>query len=103
MIDPLSVPAFVNMKEAKFLNLWLDFGTFIRAPFFRANMEFVVDSVSIIMIVTITTISFLVHLYSIVYMKKDPHSVRFFALLSLFTFFMIVLVMAGNLVMLYIG
>jgi len=55
------------------------------------------------MVTTITVISFLVHLFATTYMKSDPHQVRFFALLSLFTFFMIVLVLGGNMVMLYIG
>ena len=55
------------------------------------------------MIFTITLISFVVHLYSTVYMRNDPHSVRFFGFLSLFTFFMVVLVTGANFVMLYIG
>ena len=103
LIKPLEDTAFDAVKNAESLNLWLDFGNFINTTYFRASFEFVIDSVSIIMVGTITTISFLVHLYSTVYMKSDPHQVRFFALLSLFTFFMIVLVMGGNLVMLYIG
>jgi proton-translocating NADH-quinone oxidoreductase chain L len=103
LIQPLKDPAFTAMKDAHDLNIWLDFGSFIGAPFFSINFEFVLDSISLIMVVTITTISFIVHLYATVYMRSDPHQVRFFALLSLFTFFMIVLVMGGNMVMLYIG
>jgi proton-translocating NADH-quinone oxidoreductase chain L len=103
LIRPLEDAAFVAMKEAEYFNIWLDFGGFIGAPFFPINFEFVLDSISLVMVTAITTISFLVHLYATVYMRTDPHQVRFFALLSLFTFFMIVLVTGGNMVMLYIG
>jgi hypothetical protein len=103
LIDPLSDPLFCFMKESNQLNLKIDYGTFLDAPFFHANFNFVFDSVSIVMALVITTISFLVHLYSTSYMKSDPHQIRFFALLSLFTFFMLILVCADNLVMLYVG
>ena len=103
LIRPLEDAAVVAVQRADFLNLWLDFGSFITAPFFPISFEFVLDSLSIIMVTTVTTISFLVHLYSTVYMKNDPHQVRFFALLSLFTFFMLVLLLGGNMVVLYMG
>lgn len=103
LIRPLEDPTFVAISGCKDFNLHLNFGNFIETPFFTACFEFVVDSVSLVMVVTVTTISSLVHLYSTVYMSKDPHQVRFFALLSLFTFFMILLVTAGNLLLLYVG
>jgi len=109
-IDPVVVglltiddPVHNAMYNSQNFNLTLDFGSFIDSPTLYANFEFVLDSVSIVVVFIVTIISSLVHLYSTVYMGKDPHQVRFFALLSLFTFFMIVLVQAGNLVMLYIG
>jgi NADH-quinone oxidoreductase subunit L len=95
--------ALVHVFRSSSINLELNFGRFINSPFLRADFEFVFDSVSLIMVFTVTLISALVHLYSTVYMKSDPHAVRFFGLLSLFTFFMIVLVGAGNMVMLYVG
>ena len=55
------------------------------------------------MLVVVTTVSALVHLYSIGYMAEDPHRPRFFAYLSLFTFFMLALVTADNLVQLFFG
>lgn len=55
------------------------------------------------MLVVITTISFLVHLYSSEYMGHDPFLPRFLSFLSLFTFFMLVLVTADNLVQLFLG
>ena len=55
------------------------------------------------MLVVVTTVSALVHLYSIGYMAEDPHRPRFFAYLSLFTFAMLTLVTADNLVQLFFG
>jgi NADH-quinone oxidoreductase subunit L len=55
------------------------------------------------MLVVVTTVSALVHVYSIGYMSHDPHRPRFFAYLSMFTFAMLALVTADNLVQLYFG
>lgn len=81
----------------------LQFGDFVGTKFLRAEYNLLFDSVSLIFALVVTFISLLVHLYSIEYMKNDPHVVRFFSFLSLFTFFMMVLVGAGNMVILYIG
>lgn len=62
-----------------------------------------VDMLTAVMLVVVTTVSALVHLYSIGYMSEDPHCPRFFAYLSLFTFFMLILVTADNLVQLFCG
>jgi NADH-quinone oxidoreductase subunit L len=56
-----------------------------------------------VMLVVVTTVSALVHVYSIGYMSEDPHRPRFFSYLSLFTFAMLMLVTADNLVQLYFG
>ena len=55
------------------------------------------------MLVIITTVSSLVHIYSIKYMEKDPHLPRFMAYLEIFTFFMIILVTSNNLIQLFLG
>ena len=55
------------------------------------------------MLVVVTTISAFVHLYSMGYMEEDPHRPRFFSYLSLFTFAMLMLVTADNLVQLFFG
>ena len=55
------------------------------------------------MLVVVNTVSAFVHLYSIGYMEEDPHRPRFFAYLSLFTFAMLMLVTADNLVQLFFG
>ena len=61
------------------------------------------DNITWSMLVLILGVSFLIHLFSIGYMEGDPHIPRFMGYLSLFTFFMVVLVSAGNLVQLFIG
>src|SRR3954454_1723502 len=62
-----------------------------------------VDTLTAVMLVVVTTVSSFVHLYSIGYMEEDAHRPRFFAYLSLFTFAMLMLVTADNLVQLFFG
>jgi NADH-quinone oxidoreductase subunit L len=62
-----------------------------------------VDTLTAVMLVVVTTISALVHLYSIGYMDEDPNRPRFFSYLSLFTFAMLMLVTSDNLVQLFFG
>ena len=62
-----------------------------------------IDTLTAVMLVVVTTVSFLVHVYSIGYMSEDPARPRFFAYLSLFTFAMLMLVTADNLVQMFFG
>lgn len=62
-----------------------------------------VDSLTAVMLVVVTSVSFLVHLYSWGYMSEEPDQPRFFAYLSLFTFAMLMLVTANNLVQMFFG
>lgn len=55
------------------------------------------------MLIVVSTVSFLVHIYAVEYMKGDPFNARFMAYLSLFTWFMLILVTADNLVQLFVG
>lgn len=55
------------------------------------------------MLVVVTTISFFVHVYSVSYMEHDPHLQRFLSYLSLFTFFMLILVTADNFLQMFVG
>lgn len=64
---------------------------------------FLFDSLTVVMLVVVTTISLCVHLYSIEYMSNDPHLQRFMSYLSLFTFFMIILVTADNFFQMFVG
>lgn len=67
------------------------------------NWELRVDALTAVMLVVVTTVSSLVHLYSWGYMAEDPSQPRFFAYLSLFSFAMLMLVTANNLVQMFFG
>src|ERR1700742_1024239 len=69
----------------------------------QVNWALRVDTLTAVMLVVVNTVSSLVHLYSIGYMDEDPNRPRFFAYLSLFTFAMLMLVTADNLVQLFFG
>ena len=64
---------------------------------------FLFDPLTAIMLIVVTSISSLVHLYSCEYMSHDPHIPRFMSYLSLFTFFMLVLVTGDNYVQMFLG
>jgi NADH-ubiquinone oxidoreductase chain 5 len=68
-----------------------------------ASWGFLFDSLTVVMLIVVTFVSSLVHLYSISYMYHDPHSTRFMCYLSIFTFFMLMLVTADNLLQLFFG
>ena len=76
---------------------------FIQVGDFKVDWALRIDTLTAVMLVVVNTVSALVHLYSIGYMEEDPHRPRFFAYLSLFTFAMLALVTADNLVQLYFG
>ena len=67
------------------------------------NWSMKIDPLSAIMLVVVTSISSLVHIYSIGYMSHDPHKPRFMAYLSLFTFAMLMLVTSDNFIQLFFG
>ncbi len=70
---------------------------------FTANWSIYVDPLSSIMLVVVTFVSALVHIYSIGYMSHDPHKPRFMSYLSLFTFSMLALVVSDNFLQLFFG
>jgi len=76
---------------------------FIDVGTFRSTWSVRVDSLSAVMLVVVTTVSALVHVYSWGYMAEDEHKQRFFAYLSLFTFFMLALVTAADFMQLFFG
>jgi proton-translocating NADH-quinone oxidoreductase chain L len=69
----------------------------------QVDWSFYFDSLTAIMLVIVTFISSLVHLYSTEYMENDPHLPRFMSYLSLFTFFMLILVTANNFLQMFVG
>ena len=70
---------------------------------FAVNFELLIDPLSVLMMLIITGVGGLIHLYSTAYMAADKGYQRFFTYLNLFIFFMLLLVMANNLLMLFIG
>jgi NADH-quinone oxidoreductase subunit L len=76
---------------------WIDVGAL------QADWALRIDTLTVVMLVVVNTVSALVHIYSIGYMHHDPHRPRFFAYLSLFTFAMLMLVTSDNLVQMFFG
>nr|AET13210.1 NADH dehydrogenase subunit 5 [Catostylus mosaicus] len=77
--------------------------TWISFILLNNNLSFFVDTMSGTMILVVNSVSFLVHIYSVSYMRGDPHTPRFMGYLSMFTFFMLVLVASQNYLQLFIG
>lgn len=98
----LSILAFYEIGLAGitchiFLSTWIESGTL------KISWGFLFDSITVVMLIVITLISSLVHLYSIKYMEADPHCPRFMSYLEIFTFFMLILVTADNLAQMFLG
>lgn len=70
---------------------------------FDSSWGFYFDSLTVVMLIVVTSVSTLVHLYSISYMDGDPHLPRFMSYLSIFTFFMLSLVTADNFIQMFFG
>jgi hypothetical protein len=78
-------------------------GSWILSDLFEVNWVFAIDALTYTMLLVVLTVSTLVHLYSTEYMSEDPHTARFISYLSLFTFFMLILVTSNNFVGLFLG
>jgi proton-translocating NADH-quinone oxidoreductase chain L len=78
-------------------------GNWILSDLFEVNWVFAIDALTYTMLLVVLTVSTLVHLYSTEYMSEDPHTARFISYLSLFTFFMLILVTSNNFVGLFLG
>jgi NADH-quinone oxidoreductase subunit L len=76
---------------------------FIVSGDLKVDWALQIDALTAVMLVVVTTVSAFVHLYSIGYMEEDPYRPRFFGYLSMFTFAMLMLVTADNLVQLFFG
>jgi len=70
---------------------------------FHVEVAFRADPLSVVMALTVTGVGALIHVYSIDYMAGDPRFARFFAYMNLFVFFMLLLVLSNNLLLLYVG
>jgi NADH-quinone oxidoreductase subunit L len=98
----LSIIVFYNVvfnqyEDNIIIATWINSGTL------DVNWSMKIDSLSSVMLVVVTSVSALVHIYSIGYMTHDPHKPRFMAYLSLFTFAMLMLVTSDNFIQLFFG
>src|SRR6266700_1568093 len=75
----------------------------IRAGNFRADFAFYLDQLSLVMLLVVTGVGFLIHIYSVGYMWEEGGFYRFFSYLNLFMFFMLTLVLANNYLVMFIG
>ena len=80
-----------------------DYFTWIQAGRFQAQFGFMLDHLSGLMILIVTGVGFLIHVYSAGYMSHDEGFYRFFAYLNLFVFFMLTLVLANNYLLMFVG
>lgn len=83
--------------------VYIKLTTWISSEVLNIDWGFMFDSLTVSMCIIVTFISSLVHIYSIEYMSHDPHLSRFMSYLSLFTFFMLILVTADNYVQMFVG
>jgi NADH-ubiquinone oxidoreductase chain 5 len=83
--------------------VYIRLATWVSSEVLLINWGFMFDSLTVVMCVVVTFVSTLVHLYSIEYMSHDPHLPRFMSYLSLFTFFMLILVTADNFIQMFLG
>ena len=90
---------YLGNKDTEIIHLlnWIRSGNFI------VDWSIRLDTLTAVMFIVVTTVSACVHLYSIGYMEDDPSKVRFMGYLSLFTFFMLMLVSSNNLLQMFFG
>ena len=104
----LNVTFFISLiifYEVAFVNcfVYIKLITWIDCELFNIDWGFLFDSLTVIMCCVVCFISSIVHLYSTEYMSHDPHLPRFMSYLSLFTFFMLILITADNYVQMFVG
>ena len=87
----------VDLPYQEYLAHWIRSGSFV------ADFAFYLDQLSLVMLLVVTGVGFLIHVYSVGYMWDDPGYYRFFAYLNLFMFFMLTLVLANNYLVMFIG
>jgi len=99
----LSWVAFVSVGFSQTPPQSVEILRWISSGDLNVSWAFRIDTLTVVMLVVVNTVSALVHMYSIGYMHHDPHRPRFFAYLSLFTFAMLMLVTSDNLLQMFFG
>jgi NADH-ubiquinone oxidoreductase chain 5 len=90
---------FFELSTTSTINL----GNWISSGFLTVTWTFALDDLTLAMLLVVNFISLLVHIFSISYMAQDPHFIRFMSYISLFTFFMNILVTGDNFIILFLG
>ncbi|HCV86092.1 MAG TPA: NADH-quinone oxidoreductase subunit L [Deltaproteobacteria bacterium] len=111
LVGPLAVLAALGQSVWACIALWSGSATAIQETLWRwihigdlqIEISFQVDPLTAMFLLIITGIGFLIHVYSVGYMADEEHYGRFFAFLNLFVFFMLVLVLADNLLLMFVG
>ncbi len=93
---------FVAAPSIDFTFRWLDLGAITGYPGFTIDLGIAIDNIAAIMLVVVTLISALVHLFSLAYMEGDVRYSRYYAYLGLFSFSMLGIVLSNNLLMMYV-
>jgi NADH-quinone oxidoreductase subunit L len=91
-VTALALPASETLSYP-----WLAIGAL------HIDFTFVLDQLSAVMLLVVTGVGFLIHVYSVGYMRDEPGYARYFSFLNLFLFFMSVLVLAGNFLLMFVG
>jgi len=94
---------FADMPVPAPLPVVQTYGSWINAGLLHVDFSLVLDQLSLVMLLIITGVGFLIHVYSAGYMEQEDGYWRYFAYLNLFLFFMTVLVLAGNALLMFVG
>ena len=95
--DPDLAPVIQMMPHSESFGQWMNIGTL------HIDFSFVFDQLSLVMLLVVTGVGFLIHVYSVGYMHDDEGYARYFSYLNLFLFFMTLLVLAGNALLMFVG
>jgi NADH-quinone oxidoreductase subunit L len=98
-----AVREFLDYFAANHIAFRKEFFDWIVAGNFRAGFDLQMDQLTVVMVLVVTGVGFLIHIYSTGYMSHEGGYYRFFAYLNLFMFFMLILVLAANYVLLFVG
>ncbi len=105
----LAISLYIMVQKVFFMNVprldltfrWLDLGAVVGYPGFTIDLGIAIDNITAIMMVVVTLISSLVHLFSLGYMEGDVRYTRYYAYLGFFSFSMLGIVLSNNLLMMY--
>jgi NADH-quinone oxidoreductase subunit L len=101
-VSLLLLNALLQLPPAQRSAEWILY-TWIHSGDFQANIGFLVDPLSLVMMMVVSGVSFVIHIYSHGYMHDDPDYPRYFTYLNLFVFFMLILVSANNFLLMFVG